>query len=160
MASQYATFTLPVNHEPQNEEEFNRFLRSHRIIQVVHRFVEQENTVYWTFLVEYIQGTNTEKNVAGAMAVDYKDILSESDFSIFRTLRDVRKIIAENAGIPPYSVFTNKQLADISQKRPKTTSELKSIDGIGEGKVERYGKEILKAIQNLTQCVESEPFSP
>ena len=52
---QIKIFTLPVFSSERSEEDFNRFLRSHRILQVDRHFCP-DNGGYWTFLVEYMDG--------------------------------------------------------------------------------------------------------
>lgn len=44
-------------------------------------------------------------------SVDYKQILSETDFGLYVELRNLRKTLADNHGVPPYALFTNELLA-------------------------------------------------
>ena len=152
MSSQYATFSLPVLRSPDQEEDLNKFLRSHKVLQVLHQLVQEQNGARWTFLVEYLEGSNAERSGQQISAIDYKDILSEDDFGLYRSLRDLRKLVAERNGLPPYSVFTNKQLAELAKVRPTTTVDLKKIEGIGEGKTERFGQDFLLAIEEYRKC--------
>ena len=52
---QFKIFTLPVFDSERNEEEMNKFLRSHRIVQSERHFCS-ENGGYWTILVEFVDG--------------------------------------------------------------------------------------------------------
>ena len=45
-----------------------------------------------------------------------------------------------------------KQLAELAKVRPMTTVDLKKIEGIGEGKTERFGQEFLLAIEEYRKC--------
>ncbi|WP_253723045.1 HRDC domain-containing protein [Treponema sp. OMZ 787] len=49
---------------------------------------------------------------------------------LIKYLRDERKKLAEQAGIPVYAVVTNAQLAQIAVEKPKSISELSKIEGI------------------------------
>ena len=79
-------------------------------------------------------------------AIDYRERLSPEAFKVYSRLRDVRKRIAETEGVPVYTVFTNAQLAAISEKPVNTPEELESIDGVGKQRVERYGERILSVL--------------
>ncbi len=69
--------------------------------------------------------------------------LDERERTLFNALREWRARKAHDEGVPPYLVFTNRQFTRIVRKRPDTASALASIEGVGSGKVNRYGAEIL-----------------
>jgi ATP-dependent DNA helicase RecQ len=69
--------------------------------------------------------------------------LSGHETVLFEKLRTLRKDIAQSNHIPPYVVFSDKTLMEMSLKRPKNKSEMLGINGIGETKFERYGEEFL-----------------
>ncbi|MBF0311554.1 MAG: HRDC domain-containing protein [Magnetococcales bacterium] len=46
-------------------------------------------------------------------------------------------------GVPPYFIATNQQLAEMAASRPQTLAGLARIEGVGKGKLERYGNEML-----------------
>jgi ATP-dependent DNA helicase RecQ len=62
-------------------------------------------------------------------------------------LRDLRSQIASENGIPPYIVFSDKTLKDLSAKKPATKEDMLAVHGIGEVKFERYGEVFLRALQ-------------
>ncbi|WP_017727609.1 ATP-dependent DNA helicase RecQ, partial [Halalkalibacterium ligniniphilum] len=68
---------------------------------------------------------------------------------IFTTLRNLRKQIAEQANVPPYVVFSDKTLREMSEVIPLTTSELLMIHGVGYHKIERFGSLFLKELQTF-----------
>jgi superfamily II DNA helicase RecQ len=78
--------------------------------------------------------------------VDYKQILSPEDFAVFVKLRQWRKTAAEKEGIPVYTIFTNEQLAEIARLRVGSKTELGRIEGIGEGRLKKYGDEVLQVL--------------
>jgi ATP-dependent DNA helicase RecQ len=61
-------------------------------------------------------------------------------------------------GSAVYAVFTNRELADIARGKPASIVELKKIDGIGEGKYERYGERFLLAIAKAPDEKDRVPF--
>jgi len=70
-------------------------------------------------------------------------VSEEYDTDIFDRLRDLRAEIAASKGIPPYIVFSDKTLKDLSMKLPENREEMLEIHGIGEVKYERYGEQFL-----------------
>lgn len=62
---------------------------------------------------------------------------------LFNILRDWRSQRCKKEGVPPYIIFTNQQLAMIVKKRPQSISELTKIEGIGNGKAQKYGDDVL-----------------
>jgi superfamily II DNA helicase RecQ len=73
--------------------------------------------------------------------------LAEPERVLFNTLREWRGRKAHEEGVPPYLVFTNRELIGIVQKRPDSPNALASINGIGPGKVKRYAAEILHMVR-------------
>lgn len=145
---QIKTFVLPVISENGELEEFNRFLRSVRILEVKKEFVKIDCRFFWAVCVTYIcQNTITSgTSQYGKGKVDYKEILSETDFERFCQLRKIRKRLADDAAIPAFAVFTDAELAEMSKIEKLTVSALKNIKGIGERKIEKFGVEICGCI--------------
>ena len=69
------------------------------------------------------------------------------DETLFGRLRAVRKRIAEENHVPPYIIFSDKTLHEMCRHFPKTASELRLIPGVGDVKLERYGREFLEEIR-------------
>ncbi|MBR0238545.1 MAG: HRDC domain-containing protein [Thermoguttaceae bacterium] len=93
--------------------------------------------------------TKTEFKKSKNESIDYKDVLSPTEFEMFSQLRDLRKELAQKEGIPVYSVCTNEQLAAMIQKRCDTIGTLKKIPGFGEAKADKYGAAFLKLLSTL-----------
>ena len=69
---------------------------------------------------------------------------------LFEGLRILRKKIADDAGVPPFVVFSDKTLQDMCVKRPQTEEELLDVHGVGDNKREKYGKAFLEEINRYT----------
>lgn len=65
---------------------------------------------------------------------------------LFEHLRQHRKQLATEAGIPPYIVFPDTVLIDLANIRPTTLGEFGNIKGVGEAKLKKYGLSFLGAI--------------
>ena len=61
----------------------------------------------------------------------------------FEALRNWRLMVAGEAQVPAYVVFTDATLTAIAEKRPSGRSELAMISGVGARKIERYGDDVL-----------------
>lgn len=68
------------------------------------------------------------------------------DNALFERLRTVRKRIAEGQQVPPYIVFSDKTLHEMCRRFPLTLSDMRKISGVGESKLERYGKDFIREI--------------
>ena len=134
------------------EAEMNTFLRSHRILKVERELVQRETSPCWAVCVEYMDGAVASGSSSrigqrgGDKKVDYKELLSEADFSLFLILRDLRKSLAEIEGVPIYAIFTNEQLAKLAQARAQSQADLEKIEGVGKAKIEKYGRRVLDTI--------------
>lgn len=96
------------------------------------------------FVVQTISGASAKApSGAPGSRPDYRELLNETDFAVFNKLRQERKKWSEAEGVPPYVVFTNEQLAEMIRQRVQTREGLQKIEGIGAGRVEKYGAAIL-----------------
>ena len=65
---------------------------------------------------------------------------------LFEHLRQHRKQLASQLGVPPYIIFPDTVLIDLANVRPKTLGEFGNIKGVGEAKLKKYGLSFLEAI--------------
>lgn len=65
---------------------------------------------------------------------------------LFEHLRQHRKQLASQLGVPPYIIFPDTVLIDLVNIRPKTLGEFGNIKGVGEAKLKKYGLSFLEAI--------------
>ena len=72
--------------------------------------------------------------------------LLETDYPLFEKLRKLRMEIAKAEHVPPYIVFSDKSLKDMSAKKPKNKKEFLEVSGVGENKCEKYGEKFLTVI--------------
>ena len=82
---------------------------------------------------------------------DKDEDLDDGDNIVFEKFRVLRARIAIEHEIPPYIVFSDKTLKELSQKLPKTKEDFLDIHGVGEVKFERYGEKFLEYILDNLQ---------
>ena len=63
------------------------------------------------------------------------------DENLFQQLKELTKSVAKKHGIPPYTVFMDPSLEDMTVQYPVTVEEISKIYGVGDGKAKKYGKE-------------------
>ncbi len=134
MALQYQIFSLPLVNPGEEAASLNHFLRAHRVVSVQKEISSTQDVAYCSFIVEYLHEGEKAEATGKAAKIDYKDVLSPEDFALFARLREARKALAKERGLPVYAVCTNDQLAAMVRERPSTLSALKAIPGIGESK--------------------------
>lgn len=68
---------------------------------------------------------------------------------LFEELRKIRKELADDAGVPPFVIFSDKTLQDMCARKPLTEEEFLEVNGVGANKLEKYGEAFLEAIRNF-----------
>ncbi|MBL7163793.1 MAG: DNA helicase RecQ [Anaerolineales bacterium] len=71
----------------------------------------------------------------------------EHDPDLFEQLRALRATLARERSLPPYVIFHDRALIEMSTWFPRTPEELPQIYGVGQRKVEQYGPHFLPVIQ-------------
>jgi ATP-dependent DNA helicase RecQ len=72
--------------------------------------------------------------------------LDDDGLRLFETLREIRKQLAEEAGVPPYVIFGDASLVEMCRDKPANSEEFLNITGVGQVKLERHGETFLEAI--------------
>lgn len=65
---------------------------------------------------------------------------------LFDSLREARRKLASDAGVPPYVIFHDSTLREIAENKPRNLDELGRIQGVGAVKLARYGEAMLAAL--------------
>ena len=74
-----------------------------------------------------------------------------ADETLMVILRELRKKVAKKLGVPPFVVFQDPSLEDMSLKYPISMDEMSNIHGVGEGKAKKYGKEFAEVISTYVE---------
>ena len=135
---QIKIFNLPLLSDSIEEDKLNKFLRSHRILQISKAY-SLENAGSWTVFVEYMDGDQTEIPSSRRSTKDYSKELSSEEYERYSRFREIRKKISEEKNIPPYLVFTNEELALLAKYSNLTKETLKGIKDIPARRLTDYG---------------------
>ena len=70
-----------------------------------------------------------------------------ADEELFAMLKDLRKKVAKQHGLPPFVIFQDPSLEDMAVQYPITLEEMQNITGVGVGKARKFGEEFIKLIK-------------
>ncbi len=96
---------------------------------------------------------------------DYDQLNTESigrqkggaaDIILFKILKDHRKKIAKAKGLPPPIIFLEPSLTDMANQYPINMEEMSQIQGVGQGKAEKYGQSFIDIIKKYVEDNEIE----
>jgi ATP-dependent DNA helicase RecQ len=73
------------------------------------------------------------------------------DVKLFEMLKTLRKKIAKERDLPPYVIFQDPSLEEMATTYPTTNDELAQVNGVGMGKVNKFGKEFIDVIQKFVE---------
>jgi len=129
---------------------------------IVHNFLEKEIESYGVLKVTKNGNQFISSPVSFEIAedIDFKKLLSEGSFDkeettsapvafddvLLKQLKELRKKIAKKHQIPPFAVFQDTSLDDMTMQYPTTIKELTNVYGVGEGKAQKFGKEFVDFI--------------
>ncbi|WAT78935.1 DNA helicase RecQ [Bacillus safensis] len=134
------TYALMKQQSAQQISDFIEFL-------ITEEYLHMSEGAYPTLKVTH----KGKKVLVGQEAVYKKqavkrEALQEND-ALFEQLRAVRMKLAREQGVPPFVVFSDQTLKEMSAVQPKTEEELLHIKGIGAQKREKYGDVFLEEIR-------------
>lgn len=130
---------------------------------IVHGLIDKEIESYGTlrcsekglaFLNAPYSFMLTQNHDYDKIPADYytgKQKKSASDETLVKILKDLRKQVAQQKGVPPFVVFQDPSIDDMAINYPCNNEELKNIAGVGAGKAMKYGKAFIDAISKYVE---------
>jgi len=97
-----------------------------------------------TYSLQVDQRVEPEKGTSGRRSIDDEEQVCHE--GLFDYLRSKRKEIADGAGVPPYVIFADKTLRQMSAVMPETLDDLARLHGVGAAKLEKYGEPFINAV--------------
>ncbi|MFV0177004.1 DNA helicase RecQ [Empedobacter falsenii] len=129
---------------------------------IVHNLLEKEIESYGVLKITKDGKDFINKPTSFEIAedIDFKKLLSEGSFDkeetstapiafddvLLKQLKDLRKKISKKHQIPPFAVFQDSSLDDMTMQYPTTVKELTNVYGVGEGKAQKFGKDFVDFI--------------
>jgi len=153
----YQLFRYPIE-SCTDLEELNAFLAGHPVVSCRQHLVESQGRAWLVFVVETASSTKTPRR-SRAKAPDLTELPPE-ERTVYNRLRDLRKALANEGGIPAYSVFSNEQLVAIVKARPAAVSDLSVVPGLGSSRIEKFGTAVVEVCRDVFLQNASEETSP
>jgi len=138
-------FTVPTHDGSTHQAKMNQFLGTHQILHIDKAFVAAGHQSFWSFCISY--GSTDALSGPRKPKIDYREVLSADQFALYSKLRDLRKQISEAANMPAYAVFNNEHLAAMTMWTSVSKTQLASLEGVGEARVEKFGAPFLALLQ-------------
>jgi len=110
-----------------------------KLNELSYRILKSEMEVFLT------QPTELEKKFETIAAP--APVRKKMDDGLFERLRTLRKELADETNVPAYIVFSDRTLMEMAEVRPRNDMEMLSVSGIGEHKLQKYGRQFLSEIQ-------------
>ncbi|MBO5832840.1 MAG: DNA helicase RecQ [Alistipes sp.] len=107
-------------------------------------FIDKPTSV--TITLDHDYDSEDEANAAGPMKGG-----GAADEELFAMLKDLRRKVAKQNDLPPYVIFQDPSLEDMSIQYPITMEELQTISGVGAGKAQKFGAEFIKLIKTYVE---------
>ena len=82
-----------------------------------------------------------------------RSVSANADSKLFAKLRHLRKQIADHENLPPYVIFSDVSLSEMSELMPTNDSQFLSITGVGHIKLDKYGEEFLSEIKQYVDTL-------
>ncbi len=148
---QFRFFAIPAVNGMAATDDLNQFLAGHSVWSVERQLIVQEGAAFWAICVAFQDTARMSPSNGGAgraPTVDYREVLEPEDFRLFSRLRELRKRLASEEGVPAYALFTNQQLATMVLSRMSTTGEIEGIEGVGPARAQKYAAAFLEVLQS------------
>jgi ATP-dependent DNA helicase RecQ len=113
-----------------------------KLSETGHEYLKDPQSFMLTQDHDYEENSDPEPGAGSGGGVDTE---------LFNILKDLRKKIAKDLKLPPFVIFQDPSLEDMSIQFPITIEELQNCVGVGAGKAQRYGKEFIKLINTYVE---------
>ena len=155
----YAHFDLPIygKGDQQDADFWKSVIRQTLIYQFLEKDIDNIGVLKITakghsFLkkphaIELARDHDFTTDVEDEESSERTTISKSYDDKLFEMLKVLRKKIAKEKDLPPYVIFQDPSLEEMATTYPTNKEELASVNGVGMGKVNKFGKEFLDMIQ-------------
>jgi len=117
-----------------------------KITEKGHKFLKKPYSIMVALNHNYEEvAAVQEEEVAAA------DAAATLDTRLFEMLKDLRKQVAKEKGLPPFVIFLENSLEDMATNYPTTLEELEKIQGVSKGKALRYGRKFVELIASYVE---------
>ena len=120
-------------------------IESYGIVKLTDAGREFMKTPYSFEIMQDHQYDETSETESG------REKAAAADEVLFNILKDIRKKLAKEIGLPPAIIFTEPSLIDMANHYPINMEEMSKIQGVGIGKAKKYGKNFIEYISKYVE---------
>jgi len=120
-----------------------------RVTEKGRAFLKKPTSIKFTRDHDYVNGDNNSGD--DDIMVGGKGSGTAADEVLFTLLKDLVKKTAKAKGLPPYVIFQEPSLEEMSVQYPITMDEMTKISGVGNGKALKYGKPFVELIKKYVE---------
>ncbi len=111
------------------------------------RYIDHPYDIFITLDHDY----DSEEGDDAAVPAGGRGGESAADEELFVMLKELRKKVAKQHGLPPFVIFQDPSLEDMAIQYPVTIEEMQNITGVGAGKARKFGAEFVKLIKQYVE---------
>jgi ATP-dependent DNA helicase RecQ len=111
-----------------------------------HKFLKKPFSIMVVLNHNYEEVADDEEESAANAAAS-----AVADERLFAMLKDLRRQVAKEKGLPPFVIFLENSLEDMATNYPTTLEELEKIQGVSKGKAMRYGRKFVDLIAKYVE---------
>lgn len=121
-----------------------------RVTDFGYKILKTRATIALPIDLDALQSRLKEKNIEHLPAPAKGDLksLEGLDLLLYENLRAWRRETANKLNLPPYTIFNDKTMLDIIEKKPVLVASLYNIYGLGKVKAERWGEDIITIVKS------------
>ncbi|MBS1779291.1 MAG: DNA helicase RecQ [Bacteroidetes bacterium] len=116
-----------------------------KITEKGHKFLKKPFSIMVVLNHNYEDADGDDEEVSGGGGP------AAVDMQLFEMLKSLRKQVAKEKGLPPFVIFLENSLEDMSINYPTTMEELEKIQGVSKGKAVRYGRKFIDLIAKYVE---------
>ena len=129
----------------------NKDIEKYGLVSVSEKGKEFFEKPYSVMMAEDREFVDTEDDDAVATVGTTKHHGGGGDETLLSMLKDIRHALSKKLKLPPFVIFSDPSLEDMSIMYPVTIDELKNCQGVGEGKAKKFGKEFIQLIAKYVE---------
>ena len=146
-----AKFWLAVIRQGLVLQFLNKDIEKYGLISVTEKGMEYFKNPEPLMLYEDREFADTDDDDDVATVGSGKHQGGGGDETLLKMLKDIRHSLSKKLKLPPFVIFSDPSLEDMSIMYPVTMDELKNCQGIGEGKAKKFGKEFIQLIAKYVE---------
>ena len=116
-----------------------------KLTSLGEKFIKNPDSFMMT--EDHIYDTDDDSNII----TNSKSAGGGTDEKLMGMLKDLRKRVGKRLGVPPFVIFQDPSLEDMTIKYPTTVEDLYNVHGVGDGKAKKFGKEFVDLIARYVE---------